>query len=130
MRKISTANFSCIHIILNSVNHIWFPIIQVCTSHKKIHWTLLPSGREPTRLWIRWKFTLKILSLQHMNKEDTCRWVHVPVRVHLGEKSVHWKQGGRKETDDNENCPENRLQRCTSPCRNCRENQTNTPENR
>lgn len=38
---------------------------------------------EHTRLGVRWKFPLKILSFQNMNKEDACGWVHIPIRVHL-----------------------------------------------
>lgn len=30
-----------------------------------------------------------------MHKEDTCGWVHVAIRVHLRENSVHWKQRGK-----------------------------------
>lgn len=51
--------------------------------------TFFFSHQRHTWFWVRWKFPFKILSFQNMNKEDTCRWVDIPIRVHLGENSVH-----------------------------------------
>lgn len=57
-----------------------------------ITWKILASH---TRLWVRRKLPLKVLSLQNMNKKNSSRRVYIPIRVHLRQNRVHWKAEGK-----------------------------------
>lgn len=57
-------------------------------------WKILVSH---TRLWVRRKFPLKVLSLQNMNKKNSSRRVYIPIRVHLRQNCVHWKAEGKRQ---------------------------------
>lgn len=70
------------------IKYIWFFFFLIFY----ITWKILASH---TRLWVRRKLPLKVLSLQNMNKKNSSRRVYIPIRVHLRQNRVHWKAEGK-----------------------------------
>lgn len=91
--SIETKTILCtLHISLQHMLNM-FKSLKHFSQHFHVIWKILASH---TRLWVRRKFPLKVLSLQNMNKKNSSRRVYIPIRVHLRQNRVHWKAEGKR----------------------------------